>query len=370
MCNETEVLRCYGFPDSECNCSEKLLPTELKHMKHNSLPYGPHYAVLLAGQTRSFYSDFMLDFWKHFLDRFNDVALLAVLSKVSTQKVKDSGLAELKLNTKTNETIRKSFFKTRNLVASVISLNTSLWNVLVLNDACQWPVAAKAVQDPALRAMLSPPRNIDPKGSGGWSNGYRAKVIAFDLMLRMEANIKQRFKHVLVLRPDVVTDLGQDPAFSASMINSMYFFNDLVAFFPQPYATWFFTHLATGRTLTGLGPANDQDAWDSLIGQLHSRYSTDHTLLWPMAHAAFHGIPFCGGHLQAIPAIPCTPSVNTEIWIMRDRFKARGQNICIVHIDTRHRERRKQLQIYLTALGMNTSLFENIEVCNDTRNRR
>ena len=197
MCNETEVLRCYGFPDSECNCSEKLLPTELKHMKHNSLPYGPHYAVLLAGQTRSFYSDFMLDFWKHFLDRFNDVALLAVLSKVSTQKVKDSGLAELKLNTKTNETIRKCFFKTRNLVASVISLNTSLWNVLVLNDACQWPVAAKAVQDPALRAMLSPPRNTDPKGSGGWSNGYRAKVIAFDLMLRMEANIKQRLNMCL-----------------------------------------------------------------------------------------------------------------------------------------------------------------------------
>ena len=247
------------------------------------------------------------------------------------------------------------------------SLNTSLWKVLVLNDACKWPVTAEAVQDPALRAMLSPPRNTDPKRSGGWSNGYRAKVIAFDLMLRMEAKIKQRFKHVLVLRPDVVTDLGQDPAFSASMINFMYFFNDVVAVFPRPYATWFFTHLATGRTLTGLGLAHDQDAWDSLIRRLLSRYSTNRTLLWPTAHAAFHGIPFCGGSLQAIPAIPCTPSVNTEIWFIRDQFKATGpENICV---DTRHRERKKQLQIYLTTLGMNTSLIENIDLCDDTRNR-
>ena len=89
QCSKLEVPRCYG---KDCTCSNGfLLPIE----SQKALPFASHgrFAVVLAGLTRSFFSELMNEFWRLFLARFNgDLVLFAVLTTSSLQKLHRSGL--------------------------------------------------------------------------------------------------------------------------------------------------------------------------------------------------------------------------------------------------------------------------------------
>ena len=85
--NEVEVPRCF---DMECHCSKGfLLPSKFQ----TSVSTHGRIAVVLAGQTRCFFSELMNEYWRLFLAQFHeDAVLFAVLSTASGQKGRYSGL--------------------------------------------------------------------------------------------------------------------------------------------------------------------------------------------------------------------------------------------------------------------------------------
>lgn len=349
MCEEHEISRCFGM---DCQCSSGfLLPAESK-----TLPLkGPRFAIVLAGMTRSFFSTLMNEFWRLFLARFDgDLVLFAVLTTISSQKFRGTGL-----------TARKdqvwSKFTVKELREALENLNVT-WDAAFVEDAtCGWQVARQYVQDPTLRAMLDVKAKFP--GEGGQNNLFRARVIAFDRILRYEMQTGQRFRQLLVLRPDFAPYLGHDdPAFVVSSVKgSVYAYNDLINIFERKFATYVFTEPATIRSsFTTL----DKDAWQSLLWKLWNRSNTSHTVLLPNAHWALHGVPICGAFLQAIPDIPCTSwnfEVNATMGFIRDRWRVKGpQHVCV---DRLRGAPLKFIKDYFRRLGMNQSLVEDLSLC-------
>lgn len=234
------------------------------------------------------------------------------------------------------------------------------WRAVFLDGPCTWEVARQHVRDPALLEMLAV--NGKLPGEGGENNQFRARTVAFDCMLRYELKTGQRFQHVLVLRPDIVADLGRDdPAQAvASVKDIVYYGNDLISMFPRKLATYVFTLPATLRS----SHTRDKDAWQSLLYKLWNR-STGGALMLPHAHLALHGLPICGEGLQAIPNIACSnnESVSTTIGLVRDLWRVRGpQRVCV---DRSRGASLEFLKDYFRRLGMREALFHNLSVCHE-----
>ena len=200
-------------------------------------------------------------------------------------------------------------------------------------------------------------------GKGGENNLFRSRVIAFDRILRYEVQTGQRFRHLLVLRPDFAPYLGHDdPAFVVSSVKgSVCARNDLINIFERKFATYVFTEPATIRSsFTTL----DKDAWQSLLWKLWNRYNTRFAVQLANAHMALHGVPICGSSLQAIPDIPCTQwnfEVNATLGFIRDRWRVKGpQHVCV---DRLWGAPLKFIKDYFRRLGMNQSLVEDLSLC-------
>ena len=252
-----------------------------------------------------------------------------------------------------------SKFKVSELKELLEKLNVP-WRAVLLDGACTWEVARQHVRDPALLQMLAVRGKL--RGEGGENNQFRARTVAFDCMLRYELKTGQRFQHVLVLRPDVVADLGSDdPAQAvASVKDIVYYGNDLISMFPRKLATYVFTLPATLRSSR---TTLDEDAWESLLGKLWNR-STKGALMLPHAHLALHGIPICGEGLQAIPNIACSnSSVTTTLGLVRDLWRVEGpQRVCV---DRSRGATLEFLKGYFRRLGMRETLFRNLSLCHE-----
>jgi len=345
-CNELEVPRCF---DMDCHCSKGfLLPSELQ----TSVSTHDRIAVVIAGQTRSFYSELMNEYWRLFLARFHgDAVVFAVLTTVSGQKVRDrTGIRRKKGQ-------EWSKFTVRELQKRLDNLNVT-WDAVFLDEMCSGPVAMKYIKDPTLRDMLTP-------GKGGYENLFRARVIAFDRLLSFERRIGHRFQHVIVLRPDIVTYLGNDdPVLAVSSVkDSVLCFNDMAHMFERKFATYVFTVPATMRSFHS--STTDQDAHMALHWKTWNRSHTHGAgrIILPLVHLGYHGIPFCGESLQAVPTIPCKPGgFGLWIGIVRDLWRVKGpQRVCL---DLR-RGSLTNVQDYFRRLGVRESLLENFNRCHE-----
>ncbi|CAK9080858.1 unnamed protein product [Durusdinium trenchii] len=341
----------------DCNCSKDfLLPGESAALP--ALPRHRHgrFAIILAGMTRSFVSKLMNEYWRLFLARFNrDLVLFAVLTTISKQKVSLTGLPQRKDQVWSQFTIDE-------LRECLENLNVT-WDAVFVEGSCTWQVARGHIQNPTLREMLAVEAKLP--GEGGQNNQFRAQVIAFDRLLRYEWLTGHRFQHILVLRPDFAPYLGhEDPAVVVTSVNnSVFFYNDLITICARKFATSVFTLPATIRSFH---TARDKDAWQSLTWKLRNRSKTHFALMVPHAHLAFHGVPICGGFLQAIPDIPCTQSnfeVHTTLGFVRDLWRVQGpQRVCV---DRFRGAPLNFIKDYFRRLGMNESLFQNLSLCHE-----
>lgn len=203
------------------------------------------------------------------------------------------------------------------------------WDV-VFDDDTTWQSAAAHVLDPALKELLSPPHHLAHIANSGVFNGYRKRLIAFDMMLQFELRSKRRFSHVMQLRPDsVVTWKFPSPPLSdLTCQDAVFMANDQLAFMPRNLAVYFFTHLAMSRSIRGLGPVEINE---TAISESFRRSAGRHrgTYIMPAAHLAFHGIRFYGLGLELSPNIGCDRSAVwiEDNWILRD--DPEGNATCI-----------------------------------------
>ena len=349
-CSEVEVPRCF---DMDCHCSKGfLLPNEFQ----TSVSTHGRIAVVLAGQTRSFFSELMNEYWRLFLAQFHgDAVLFAVLSTVSGQKGRYSGLPSRRKDQVWSK------FTVRELQKCLDKLNVT-WDAVFLDDPCSWEVARKYVKDRILRDMLTPSKPGKLPGEGGYENVFRARTIAFDRLLQYEKETGRRFQHVIVLRPDIVTYFGNEDPVSVvrSVKDTVLWFNDMVSIFERKFATYVFTVPATLRTLHS--SATDPDAFLALHHRLWNRSNTASRIIILHGHLGYHGIPVCGRQLQALPIIRCNfPDLEVlMIGIVRDLWRVKGpQRLCLDLI----RGSLKLLQEEFRRLGVRESLVENFIVC-------
>eukprot|EP00435_Cladocopium_sp_Y103_P056315 s1620_g19.t1 len=351
-CNELEVPRCF---DTDCHCSKGFLfPSEMQA----SVSTRGRIAVVLVGQTRSFFSKLMNDYWRLFLARFRgDAVLFAVLSTVSGQKGRFSGLPVKKGQVWSKFTVRE-------LKERLDNLNVT-WDAVFLDEPCSWEVARKYVKDSLLRDMLTPSKAGKLPGEGGYENWYRTQTIALDRLLRYETKTGRRFQHVVLLRPDVVSYFGNEDHVSvvSSVKDGVLWFNDMIAIFERKFATYVFTVPATLRSLHV--SATNPDAYRALNRKLAKRFPSRYTaLIIPHGHCAYHGIPICGRSLQVLPNISCNfPDFQVSmIGIVRNLWRVKGpQRVCL----DLTRGSLKMVQDYFRRLGVQESLVQNFTRCHE-----
>ena len=365
-CKDDLVLQCFGSQPL-CRCSEIRLPTEERQPS-----LGPSFAILMCGQTRSFYSLLMRKYWHNFLSLFkDDLALFAVLSTFSAPK---SGRKEIAAKKAGKPVSTRSTFPKRRLMKILKSFPVSRWDAVLLDDWCTWNVARKQVHDATLRKMLDVTNR-----SAGHANAYRARVVAFDLMLRFERKNRQRFGHVIVLRPDTIVDLRPSPVVKVPLNEVVYLHHDLLAYFPRRFASVYLTFVATVRTLEGSGSAFDSEALRFFWQKLTNRSSVNKGFASVVLHLAFHGIPFCGFLFLSFPWIGCQNEDDSKwkhskfnrwmtysnIFFVRDYvYTGVGQQrVCLDH---RHAgEEAESLRQYLNSLKIEESLFEGLSLCEE-----
>ena len=319
-------------PEIQCFCRpDLLLPTEWISASPDSLPADNRQAnrssiaIVMAGQTRSFASNFMREYWKLFLARFSrsaDVVLFAVLSCLTS-----------------NPEFKKPFlFEEKTLKRWIEGLDVP-WRAH-FPGRTKWAESVALVKDPALRFLMAP---VNKEGDGGLTNGYRARAIALDLILKFEKETRSRFDHVIFVRPDLVYDLPND-IFTCD--DAVFVDNDVFALMPRKLAAWFLTHVATARSVLGAGPPQKypqqtfRKNFTKVVEESVGWNFTGGGLLMPSMHLAFHGIPVYGrGHeLMVDTPTQCTfhgqPPLRS-VWFVRDEPNATNPgdpNICCRHV--------------------------------------
>lgn len=280
VCAKNETKHCFvppGTEDAACQCRPDIvLPTEWVQPDVIFHPANrTRVAVLMAGQVRSLANRLMQDYWKLLIGKLRqsaDVVVFAVLSRRTFNKI-----------SQTPYLYEEKFLK------QIMSTLNVTW-IAEFPVHTDWNESAVLVHDPALRFLLSPP-NKKLLG-GGLHNGYRARVVAFDLMLRFETAHQRRFTSVVFVRPDVayspnvMIDMCIHPCEDAVSVN-----NDIFALMPRKLAVWYFTHLSTrlffeiSRLRTNL----QEEMKQAGLGSWHGG-----ALSMPSMHLVFHGIPVHG----------------------------------------------------------------------------
>ena len=236
VCKKNETKHCFvppGTEDATCQCRpDSVLPTEWVEPDVIFRPANrSRVAVLMAGQIRSLANRLMQEYWKLLirkLRRSADVVLFAVLSRSTSNRI-----------------YQTPFLYEEKYLKQIMSTLNVTW-MAEFPVRTGWKESAFLVNDPALQFLLSPPNK--KLQSGGLFNGYRARVVAFDLMLRFETAHQTRFTSVISVRPDIVyspnvmIDMSIHPCEDAVSVA-----NDMFALMPRKLAVWYFTHLSTVR---------------------------------------------------------------------------------------------------------------------------
>eukprot|EP00435_Cladocopium_sp_Y103_P032886 s2064_g8.t1 len=344
----------YWHRIAHCECrDENLFPTEYSRNYHMdnakaTLPMRSSIAVLMAGQTRSFSTALIREYWRLVFSNLKhhaaEVMLFAVLSRVSTNSKEFEGV---------------STFSLEQMDLFLKDLNVT-WQAEFPLD-CTWKEAAAVVTDPALHFLLSPPFHLRHTGKVGFMNAYRARAVAFDLMLRFETANQMRFNQVLFVRPDIIYDLIPNvPNAIARCPDAAYVFNDIFGGMERNLAPWYATHVATARSWTGtaatMTPQSTSQEIQKILGW---NFSIGQPPFMPAMHLAIHGVPFWGRALEVYSGeVRCDPSdgLVANMWIIRDQTpNASGARTACLRVG-RQTPKIDDVRRFLNRLGINASL--------------
>jgi len=355
-CEPEQVKICFWDESIQCKCRDPVLfPTEWQgdHGRHNDQRKHSNksIAVLMAGQTRSFSSVFMREYWRSILANLKkhvaEVVLFAVLSRQSSNGKIYSG---------------STVFRKQRLKEFLADLHVVVRSAFPF--VCTWQEAAVLVKDPALQFLLSPPEHLQGTAPSGLFNTCRCRAVAFDLMLQFEKENRKTFTHVLFVRPDIFYDLVPNvPKAIASCPGAVQCFNDQFATMERNLAPWFATHIATIRSLTGGGrvPANINRTSQKIQDLLGWKFQGNGRggIFMPAMHLAIHGVPFVGANLEVINIsfTLCGPFLALRgVWLVRNRGP-NSSKVCITG------GKGKYFGDVINRLGMNVSAENDVAAC-------